>query len=303
LCCFEAVHHHHREVIEQQPFLVRMDGKHGVNGPASRVAYDQEAQVIGADTCFAKRQVFQYCVVLTVPRSLFNSSEWRRPEIGNSVLAQITGGPDTQVHRTIDLSHSGATRALATKLNDLQQPARCCRARVGTCTTGRERLLLPVNAGQHIPPLGGDIPRQGLAWLNVGIIGRLGSVGRREQSNTGKAAILLWAIGALDGQISCRCGGPAFAYISQGVRLPSRPNNGVVVIRDSRRLIAGTAMVDFYGNATGNASSFRQPRVSAAQALPACPNVMMMMQLFAAQDALANRMPMRLPGGHARNIS
>ena len=38
-----------------------------MNGPASRVAYDQEAQVIGADTCFAKRQVFQYCVVLTVP--------------------------------------------------------------------------------------------------------------------------------------------------------------------------------------------------------------------------------------------
>jgi hypothetical protein len=27
----------------------------------------------------------------------------------------------------------------------------------------------------------------------------------------------------------------------------------VVVIRDSRRLIAGTAMVDFYGHATGNA--------------------------------------------------
>jgi hypothetical protein len=31
--------------------------------------------------------------------------------------------------------------------------------------------------------------------------------------------------------------------------------------------------------------------------------VMMMMQLFVAQDALANRMPMRLPGGHARSIS
>src|SRR2546426_12264507 len=46
-----------------------MDGKHGVHGPASRVAYDQEAQVIGADHCFAKRQVFQYCVVLTVTRS------------------------------------------------------------------------------------------------------------------------------------------------------------------------------------------------------------------------------------------
>jgi hypothetical protein len=28
-------------------------------------------------------------------------------------------------------------------------------------------------------------------------------------------------------------------------------------------------MVDFYGDATGNASSFRQPRVSAPQALPA----------------------------------
>jgi hypothetical protein len=81
-----------------------MDGEDGVNGPASRVAYDQEAQVIGADTCFAKRQVFQYCVVLTVPRSLFNGSEWRRPEIVNSILAQITGGPDTQVHCTIDLS-------------------------------------------------------------------------------------------------------------------------------------------------------------------------------------------------------
>src|SRR5262249_33214907 len=62
-------------------------------------------------------------------------------------------------------------------------------------------------------------------------------------------------------------------------------------------------MVDFYGDATGNASSFRQPRVSAPQALPACPNVMMMMQLFAAQDALANGMPMRLPGGDARSIS
>jgi hypothetical protein len=129
-----------------------MDGKHGVHDPASRVAHDQEAQVIGADTCFAKHQVFQYCVVLTVPRSLFKGSEWRRPEIVNAVLAQITGGPDSQVHRTIDLSKSGAARALATKLNDLQQPARCWRARVGTCTTGRERFPLRVNAGQHIHP-------------------------------------------------------------------------------------------------------------------------------------------------------
>jgi hypothetical protein len=40
---------------------------------------------------------------------------------------------------------------LATKLNELQQPSRCGRARVGTCTTGRERLLLRANAGQHIP--------------------------------------------------------------------------------------------------------------------------------------------------------
>jgi len=104
LCRFEAVHHHHGQVVEQQPFLVPMDGKHGVHGPASRVAYDQEAQVIGVDPCFAKRQVFQYCVVLTVPRSLFKGSEWRRPEIVNAVLAPITGGPDTQVHRTIDLS-------------------------------------------------------------------------------------------------------------------------------------------------------------------------------------------------------
>src|SRR6266576_7087514 len=119
-----------------------MDGEDGMNGPASRVAYDQEAQVIGADTCFAKRQIFQYCVVLTIARSLFNGSEWRRPEIVNAVLAPITGGPDTQVHRTIDLSQSGAARALATKLNDLQQPARCRRARVGICTTGRERFLL-----------------------------------------------------------------------------------------------------------------------------------------------------------------
>jgi hypothetical protein len=31
--------------------------------------------------------------------------------------------------------------------------------------------------------------------------------------------------------------------------------------------------------------------------LPACSNVMMMMQLFAAQDALANGMPMCLPAG------
>jgi hypothetical protein len=46
---------------------------------------------------------------------------------------------------------------LATKLNDLQQPARCWRARVGTCTTGRERLPLRVNAGQHIHPFCGDL--------------------------------------------------------------------------------------------------------------------------------------------------
>src|SRR5919204_3304523 len=132
-----------------------MDGEDGVNGSASRVVYDQEAQVIGADTCFAKRQVFQYCVVLTVPRSLFNGSEWRRPEIINAVLAPITGGPDTQVHRTIDLSQSGAARALATKLNELQQPSRGWRARIEICTTGRKRLLLRVNAGQHFPPFCG----------------------------------------------------------------------------------------------------------------------------------------------------
>jgi hypothetical protein len=96
-----------------------VDGEDGVHGPASRVAYDQEAQVIGADPCFAKRQVFQYCVVLTVARSLFKGSEGWRPEIVNAVLAQITGGPDTQVHRAIDLSQSGATLALATKLNEL----------------------------------------------------------------------------------------------------------------------------------------------------------------------------------------
>jgi hypothetical protein len=85
-------------------------------------------------------------------------------------LAPITRGLDAQVHRTIDLSESGATRALATKLNDPQQLARCWRARVGSCTTGRERFLLRVNAGQHIPPI---------------------------------------------------CGGPACAFIGQGVRLPS----------------------------------------------------------------------------------
>jgi hypothetical protein len=59
---------------------------------------------------------------------------------------------------------------LATKLNDPQQLARCWRARVGSCTTGRERFLLRVNAGQHIPPF---------------------------------------------------CGGPACAFIGQGVRLLS----------------------------------------------------------------------------------
>jgi hypothetical protein len=37
LCFFEAVHHHHRQVVAQQPFLVQMGGKHGVNGPASRL--------------------------------------------------------------------------------------------------------------------------------------------------------------------------------------------------------------------------------------------------------------------------
>ena len=132
-----------------------MDRKHGVNGPASRVAYDQEAQVIGADTCFAKRQVFQYCVVLTVARSLFKGSEWRRPEIVNAILGPIARGPDTQVHRTIDLSQSGAARALATKLNELQQPSCCWRARIEICTTGRKRLLLRVNAGQHFPPFCG----------------------------------------------------------------------------------------------------------------------------------------------------
>ena len=105
-----------------------MDGEDGVKDPASRVAYDQEAQVVGADTCFAKRQVFQYGVVLTVTRSLFKGSEWRRPEIVNVVLAQITGGPDTQVHRTVDLSQSGAALASATKLNELEQPASCWRA-------------------------------------------------------------------------------------------------------------------------------------------------------------------------------
>src|SRR5262249_34123831 len=136
-----------------------MDGEDGVKDPASRVTYDQEAQVVGADTCFAKRQVFQYGVVLTVTRSLFKGSEWRRPEIVNAVLAPITRGLDAQVHRTIDFSESGAPRALATKLNDPQQLARCWRARVGSCTTGRERFLLRINAGQHVPPICGGPPR------------------------------------------------------------------------------------------------------------------------------------------------
>src|SRR6516165_8174147 len=143
-----------------------MDGEDGVKDPASRVAYDQEAQVVGADTCFAKRQVFQYGVVLTVTRSLFKGSEWRRPEIVNAVLAPITRGLDTQVHRTIDFSELGATRALATKLNDPQQLARCWRARVGSCTTGRERFLLRVNAGQHVPPICGGPPR---AFIGQGV--------------------------------------------------------------------------------------------------------------------------------------
>src|SRR6266478_6623130 len=108
--------------------------------------------------------------------------------------------------RTIDLSQSGATRASATKLNELQQPARCWRARVGTCTTGRERFLLRVNAGQHIPPFCGDIPRQSLPGLNVGIIERLARVGRREQSNTHEAATLLHAMGAIDSLHTGRCG-------------------------------------------------------------------------------------------------
>jgi len=46
---------------------------------------------------------------------------------------------------------------LATKLNDLQQPARWWRARVGTCTTSRERFLLRVHAGQHIHPFCGGL--------------------------------------------------------------------------------------------------------------------------------------------------
>jgi len=56
-------------------------------------------------------------------------------------------------------------------------------------------------------------------------------------------------------------------------------------------------MVDFYGDAAGNASSFRQPRVSSRRKPYQRVHVMMMMQLFAAQDALVNGMPMRLPGG------
>jgi hypothetical protein len=163
-----------------------MDGEDGVNGPASRVAYDQEAQVIGADTCFAKRQVFQNYVVLTVPRSLFNGSEWRRPEIVNAVLAPITRGLDTQVHRTIDLSESSAARALATKLNELQQSARCWRARIETCTTGRERLRLRVNAGQHIPPFCGG-PACGCISQGVRLTSGLRSLAqqRHQQQNRG----------------------------------------------------------------------------------------------------------------------
>src|SRR5256885_9188728 len=110
-----------------------MDGEEGVNGPASGVAYDQEAQVIGADTCFAKRQIFQYCVVLTIARSLFNGSEWRRPEIVNAVLAPITGGPDTQVHRTIDVTKPVTSHAFGVELYKQYQPTRCRAARITAC--------------------------------------------------------------------------------------------------------------------------------------------------------------------------
>src|SRR5262249_59141439 len=100
----------------------------------------------------AKRQVFQYCVVLTVTRSLFKGSEWRRPEIVNAVLAQITGGPDTQVHRTIDLSQSGAALVSATKLNELEQPARCWRAPLRTFPTGPQSAPPLGHAGPAHPP-------------------------------------------------------------------------------------------------------------------------------------------------------
>jgi hypothetical protein len=45
-------------------------------------------------------------------------------------------------------------------------------------------------------------------------------VGRCEQTNTRQAAILLHAMGVLDGLIVYRRTDPAFGYISQGVRLP-----------------------------------------------------------------------------------
>jgi len=50
----------------------------------------------------------------------------------------------------------------------------------------------------------------------------LARVGRREQSNTDETAILLHAMGALDGLLACRRAGPACDYISQGIRLSSR---------------------------------------------------------------------------------
>jgi len=115
---FDTAHQHHCQVVEQQPVVLQMNGEHSVKGPASRMAYDYESQVLRADTRFAKRQIFQYCVVLTVARSLFKGSKRRRPEIVNTVLAPITGGPDSQIHRTVDLAQSCATHALSTKLND-----------------------------------------------------------------------------------------------------------------------------------------------------------------------------------------
>jgi hypothetical protein len=142
-----------------------MDSEHGMICPASGIMDNQDAQVIRCDPCFAKRDVFDYGVVLAIARACTKRSEWRRPEIGNAVLDPIVYRPDTEIHRTIDLAQPSATLALPAKFNDLQELAGGCGTIGGTRAARRERLLFRLYPGLKIRPFRPYVCRRGLGSL------------------------------------------------------------------------------------------------------------------------------------------
>jgi hypothetical protein len=157
-----AIGHNQGGIVQYKPFLTETDSDHGMICPASGIIYNQQTQVVGCDPCFAKCHVFEDCVILAITCPCAKCNEWRRPEIGKTLLGPIAYGPDAEIHRAIDLGQPSATLALPAKFNNLQEPACGCGTVGGISAARRKRLLLRLDTGLKIRPFRRDVLRQGL---------------------------------------------------------------------------------------------------------------------------------------------